>query len=404
MKRDYIVMRGKSGDRNARHNWRPVSTRGSSPDVQPTPDADAADLRAQIEALDEAEYHDAYNDPEVINLAPTDGLLKLIAPLASTGATPALAPGNEGGGRWGLQAVGALDSHRTGRGIRVAVLDTGIDLQHPAFFSLLTKGRIVLRNFTEGAPDDVRDTYGHGTHCAGIIAASSNIAGQRISIAPDIERLIVGKVMGPGGNTNLALIEAIEWAAAQGAHIISMSLGIDFPGMVDRLTKAQMPVSAATSRALKEYRETVGLFSKLADTMSSRNVLLVAATGNESKRPSYTIDVMPPAASEYVLKVGAVGQSNGALSIAHFSNTGADLVAPGVDILSAGLHGGWTSMSGTSMATPHAAGVAALWAEQIKAVKGELYYRDLFVELLGSAKPLEAGRADVGRGMLRAPS
>lgn len=137
--------------------------------------------------------------------------------------------------------------------------------------------------------------------------------------------------------------------------------------------------------------------------MSARNVLLVAATGNESERPGYTIDVTPPAASEHVLKVGAVGMANGALTIARFSNTGPDLVAPGVDIVSAGRNGGLTSMSGTSMATLHVAGVAALWSERLRAANGQLFFRDLLVDLPGAVQPLNASRADVGRGLLRAP-
>lgn len=402
MKKSYIVLRGRPSDPNARRNWGPLGTRGTGPDIEPASTDDAAVFRAEIADLDAAELQEANDDPGVLNLVPTDGPLKLIAPMAVS--EPAMAPVNGGGSSWGLQAVGALDSLSTGRGIRVAVLDTGIDLTHPAFLPLLTTNRILVRNFTDGAPDNVSDRHGHGTHCAGTIAGGE-VGGQRIGIAPGIECLIVGKVLGDGGNTNGALLKAIDWAVAEGAHIISMSLGIDFPGMVDKLVQRdRIPLPAATSRALKEYRETVGLFGKLADSMSARNVLLVAATGNESDRPAYTIDVTPPAASEHVLKVGAVGMSNGALTIARFSNTGPDLVAPGVDIVSAGRNGGLTSMSGTSMATPHVAGVAALWAERIKAANhGLLFFQDLLVDLLGAVQPLDAGRADVGRGLLRAP-
>jgi subtilisin family serine protease len=378
-----------------------MATRGSGPDIQPASSSSAFNFHTTIETLDDTELQNAYDDPKVLNLAPTDGPLKLIEPLAD--AAPAIAPGNGGTSAWGLQAVGALDSASAGRGIRVAVLDTGINLKHAAFLPLLMRGRIVVRNFTEGAQDNVADTHGHGTHCAGVIAGS-DVNGQRIGIAPELDRLIVGKVLGRGGNTNAALVEAINWAMAEGAHIISMSLGIDFPGMVDRLVNEDgVPLQAATSKALKQYRETVSLFGKLADLMKTREVLLVAATGNESNRPAYTIDVTPPAASEHVLKVGAVGQVNGVLSIARFSNTGPDLVAPGVDIVSAGRDGGLVSMTGTSMATPHVAGVAALWAEQILATEGQVGFPELLLKLLGSVRPLDAKRADVGQGLLTAP-
>lgn len=316
---------------------------------------------------------------------------------------PAGIAAGTGAPSWGLEAVGALSSLSTGRGIRVAVLDTGIDLHHPAFLPLLLKSRVVVRNFTEGPADDVSDTHGHGTHCAGTIAGGE-VGGQRIGVAPDVERLIVGKVMGRGGNANATLVEAIDWAVAEGAHIISMSLGIDFPRMVETLhLEKHMPLKAATSQALKQYRETVGLFSKLADSMNARNVLLVAATGNESERPTYTIDVTPPAASEHVLKVGAVALAGGVPQVAAFSNTGPDLVAPGVDIMSAAAGGGLKVMSGTSMAVPHVAGVAALWAERIKSMHGKVLFQDLVADLLGATQRLDARRADVGRGLVRAP-
>lgn len=401
MKQGYIVLRGSPADRGDRGTWGPMRTSGRGPDIQTDSAGDAANVRADIDVLDDNELQEAFDDPAVLNIAPTDGPLKLIEPLSS--ATPAGIAADSGAPPWGLEAVGALSSMSTGRGIRVAVLDTGIDLRHPAFLPLLQKSRIVVRNFTEGPADDVSDTHGHGTHCAGTIAGGE-VGGQRIGVAPDVERLIVGKVMGRGGNANATLVEAIDWAVAEGAHIISMSLGIDFPRMVETLhLEKHLPLQAATSQALEQYRETVGLFSKLADAMNARNVLLVAATGNESERPAYTIDVTPPAASEHVLKVGAVALGGGAPHVAAFSNTGPDLVAPGVDIVSAAAGGGLKAMSGASMAVPHVAGVAALWAERIKSMHGMVSFQDLVADLLGATQRLDARRADVGRGLVRAP-
>lgn len=351
-----------------------------------------------LETLSDADFEERVRAPEVLGGAPADVPLQLIVPMKRSAE---MAPGTEE--VWGLDAVGALTSPHTGRGISVAVLDTGLAQDHEAFASLRAQDRIVSRNFTQGPADDVTDSDGHGTHCAGTIAGGT-VDDRRIGIAPDIERLIIGKVLGQGGGSNETLIEAIEWAVSQNAQIVSMSLGIDFIGLTDRWERGGLPRHAAVSRALKQYRETVRLFGKFADFLSDRNVLLVAATGNESSRPRFTIDVAPPAASEHFVKVGAVGRpEQGSYSIAEFSNTGPDLVAPGVDIVSADAHGRLISMSGTSMATPHVAGVAALWAEHILARDGRVSYQDIKVELLGSANPIDGSRNDFGRGMARAP-
>lgn len=352
-----------------------------------------------IADLDEGEARDATANPDIANIAAADVPLDLIKPMAG-------APGNAKLPPWGLEAVGALASSRTGRGVRVAVLDTGIKDNHPAFEHLRAQNKIIVRNFTSGAPNDASDTNpdGHGTHCAGTIAGGI-VAGQRIGIAPDIDRLIIGKVLGEGGNTNETILNAIDWAVREKADIISMSLGINFPALVEYLHKSkEYPLQAATSVALQQYRDTVTLYAKLADFLNERNVLLVAATGNDSRRPGFTVDVSPPAASEFILKVGAVSRPiGGAVSVAAFSNTGAELVAPGVDIVSAGLDDGLHSLSGTSMATPHVVGVAALWAEQNKAANGRVIVDYLRADLLASAQPLDGRHADLGRGMVRAP-
>jgi subtilisin family serine protease len=302
---------------------------------------------------------------------------------------------------WGLEAVGALGSSRTGAGITVAVLDTGCDTAHSAFARLKAAGKIAGRNFTAGAADDVADTHGHGTHCAGTICGGT-VDGRRIGVAPGIEKLVIGKVLGAGGGDNAKILQAIQWAAMEGAQIISMSLGIDFPGYVEELhTHRGLPIPAATSVALRDYRETVSAFGKLSDFLSNLGVLVVAASGNESQRPEYRIDKSPPAASPNIISVGAVGKSN---AIAEFSNTGCDLVAPGVDIVSARKGGGLSTKSGTSMATPHVVGVAALWAEQLLA-QGNLSHQTLKAELLASAKRVAGGAVeDFGSGLATAPA
>ncbi len=305
---------------------------------------------------------------------------------------------------WGVEAVGALTSPMTGSGVTVAVLDTGIEASHPAFSGI----DVVQRDFT-GSGDG--DTNGHGTHCAGTIAGR-DVDGTRIGVATGVTRLLVGKVLGGSGGGSDTIAEAIQWCVDEGASVISMSLGIDFPGFVKRLTGAGWPVEAATSRALSAYRDNLRLLEALAAYVGAQfrfgqSALLVAAAGNESRRSApqpYTIDVAPPAASRGFLSVAAVGRSGDGVEVAAFSNTGAKIAGPGVDVTSAGLGGGLRSLSGTSMATPHVAGVAALWAERLLAQTGTVDPAQLMGALTGNARAIESlSLADGGAGMVRAP-
>ena len=347
--------------------------------------------------------------PEQLSDLKTDGTVRAAAPVMPLRLVEpeqsTVEPSGEGS-TWGIRAVGADTSPFDGSGITVAVLDTGIDASHPAFASVA----VIEKDFT-GEGDG--DAHGHGTHCAGTILGA-DVEGLRIGIARNIDRVLVGKVLGAGGGDTQAILDAVSWAVAEGAQVISMSLGIDFPGMVESLRGKGVPSRAATSMALAAYRDNVRIFDTIADLAKfsgpfGRGSVIVAASGNESHREStpdsdqtYVIDAAPPATADGILSVGALSQQEGEYGIAAFSNTNPDLSGPGVDILSAAAGGGLKGMSGTSMATPHVAGVAALWAQKLQqeqAMKVDV----LKGALVERTQKTALSFAEAGRGMVYAP-
>ncbi|ANZ42957.1 hypothetical protein BBK82_22885 [Lentzea guizhouensis] len=220
----------------------------------------------------------------------------------------------------------------TGKGVKVAVLDTGVDEKHPD----LQGQQLAEKNFTD-SPDNT-DEVGHGTHVASTIASKG---AQHRGVAPDAQ-LLDGKVCFPGGCPDSAILAGMQWAADQGAQVVNMSLGgYDTPD-VD-------PIEDAVNRI---SRETGALF--------------VVAAGN-SGRPE---TIGSPGSAESALTVGAVDRND---AIAPFSSRGPaadgavkpDVTAPGVGITAAeaGTQG-HVAMDGTSMATPHVAGVVALLKQQ----------------------------------------
>jgi subtilisin family serine protease len=295
------------------------------------------------------------------------------------------------GDNWGIASIkaDALDE-TAGEGAKVAVLDTGI-VDHEAFDGLDP----IKRNFTAESDEDLN---GHGTHCAGTIFGQ-DVGGRRIGVARGVRKPLIGKVLGEGGGGSETIFEAILWAQSSGANVISMSLGIDFPGFQRRLAMSGYADVEATSIALQAYRENVRMFDKLSQLFSHATVinapLLIAAAGNESKRPEYSIAVAPPAAADEILSVAAIDSHQ---NVAYFSNTLADCCAPGVGILSASHTGGLKLLSGTSMATPHVAGIAAVEAVKL-AKSGRFTAQELRQSVLANTTPIPAlSKADVGRG------
>jgi subtilisin family serine protease len=361
-------------------------------------------LAVDLERLGPKDVSDAKRDPRVLAIG-RPMPLTLIRPKLVGSFVDQLRESP-----WGLEAVGATSTQYTGRGVIVAVLDTGIDAGHESFKDM----ELTQKDFTgEGTNDD----DGHGTHCAGTIFGRGDKSA-RIGVAPGVEKALIAKVVGRNGATIEAVCRAIIWAFEEGAHVISMSLGIDFPGMVTQMEGEGLPVDLAVSRALELYRDNLKIFETMVQSISSRgqqlshSPLIVAATGNESRRDvrtDYTIGACPPANTTGVLAVGAMQkvENEPNFTIAAFSNTKPDVVAPGVNVLSASAGGGYVSMDGTSMATPHAAGVAALWVEKMMSTETHVDAQDVLNAVRHSARREgfsdSLTREDIGSGLVQVP-
>jgi subtilisin family serine protease len=364
--------------------------------VPPDPMVETAELTA-------TEAHDSQRDPSILAMARAMPL-KLIEPVAGPEPAAAAAP------TWGVTAVGAVASPFSGAGVRVAILDTGIDAAHPAFQGV----NLIQQDFSGSGNGD---GHGHGTHCAGTVFGR-DVAGTRIGVARGVTEALIGRVLGSDGSgSSEMLFDALKWASSNNAKVISMSLGFDFPGLVDDLVNKQnVPAILAGSMALEAYRMNLRVFDQLMGMMRALaefngGVVVVAASGNESERqidPNFEVSASLPAAAEGVVSVGALREDPAGLKVADFSNTNPILSAPGVGVISAKKGGGLRSMNGTSMACPHVAGVAALWWEALASAGVPLTNRAVEARMLASAirSPFAPGAdvADRGQGLAQAPS
>lgn len=313
---------------------------------------------------------------------------------------------------WGIDATRATQSVRTGAGVTVAILDTGIVREHPAFERF--GKNMECRDFTiDSENDHAVDTDGHGTHCAGTIFGGP-VDGTRIGVAPGVSRALVAKVLSEKGGNSAMLFDALNWANRKDANIVSMSLGFDFPKMIE-IMENEMPKEVAASNALVVFGQNLRAFDALmasfrASAFVGRDMLVVAAAGNESQRdrdPNHLISASLPAAATGVISVAAYGQRGRNYAVSSFSNIDALIAAPGEDIVSAGYQGGFATMSGTSQACPHVAGLAALWWEEI-AKSGETPTPDkvrerLLTNFTLSGLPRDCDERHRGRGRALAP-
>lgn len=240
---------------------------------------------------------------------------------------------NKGGGKpapseptqvipWGIDRIDAELSWNisTGYGVKVAVVDTGIDTKHPDLKANI-KGGISFVTGSRGYKDD----NGHGTHVAGTIAAIDNDIGV-VGVAPDASLYGVKVLDRKGSGYMSDVIAGIDWSASNGMQVITMSLGA---------SSGSASLQAAVNNAYNQ------------------GIVIVAAAGNNGGSIGY------PAAYESVIAVTATDNNN---ILAYFSSRGpeAELTAPGVSIYSTYKNGGYSTLSGTSMATPHVTGTVAL--------------------------------------------
>jgi serine protease len=205
---------------------------------------------------------------------------------------------------WGLDAVNAPEAwtalgHK-GTGIKVCILDTGIDMGHPEFYRGGVSIVKAAQNFTT-SPNGTNDIVGHGTHVAGTIAGQLNASGSYIGVAPGVD-LYIAKVLGDDGSGLTSwILNGANWCAAQGANILSMSLG----------------------GSLKSKTE-----EKAYDAIYNSGKLIIAAAGNDgTSRLSY------PAGYANVISVAAVDENLAKASFSQY-NSDVELAAPGVNTLS----------------------------------------------------------------------
>lgn len=269
-----------------------------------------------------------------------------------------------------------------GKGSTVAVLDTGVDAGHPDL-----AGRIALAKDFTGSSHGADDLIGHGTHVASTIAGTGAASGgKERGVAPGAN-LIIGKVLGDSGyGYDSDIIDGMEWAVAQHADVISMSLGSQLAA-----TTCDDPIAQA-----------------LNQLSASSTSLFVVAAGNMGPRQN---TVSSPGCATSALTVGAVDakdataqfSSRGPVGVSHIVKP--EIAAPGVNILAAAAGGrgvyAYQTMSGTSMATPHVSGAAAIAKEAHPTMTGaqikELLTSSANPTVPGTAQEVGAGRLDIAR-------
>ncbi|WGF87352.1 S8 family peptidase [Marinivivus vitaminiproducens] len=258
----------------------------------------------------------------------------------------------------------------TGRGVKVAVLDTGIDANHP---DLTIAGGVSFVPDSESWHDD----QGHGTHCAGIVAARNDDKGT-VGVAPDAELYAIKVLSGDGSGQFSWILAGLGWALENGMDVVSMSLGSD--------------VEEAGTECPLAYQ-------RAAEQLADAGCIVIAAAGNSGEGPGNPWVGIPARCDGYM----AVAAVDAEKQLAPFSSRGPDelgpgqaveIAAPGVDINSTVPGGGYEVFSGTSMACPHVAGAAAL----VKQTFPDWSAQQIRERLRGGASDLPPAGRDVGTG------
>jgi len=283
---------------------------------------------------------------EGVQLPSIESIIKPFTPRARQAALP-----------WGITRVNAGKAWTLtkGAGVKVAVIDTGIDYNHPTLKPNIKGG---FNAVDQSKSDDFMDDNGHGTHVAGTIAGAGDARGVS-GVAPEAALYGVKVLDAEGSGTVAGVIAGIQWAADNHMDVANMSLGSD---------ESDQSLADAVAAAAKA------------------GLTIIAAAGNSSGPVGY------PAAYPECIAVSASDKTD---KLASFSSFGPQvaIIAPGVNILSTYMGGGYKTLSGTSMATPHVTGLAAL-AVAAKGARGTDAIR---AALQAAASPL-AGLSPVQQG------
>jgi len=281
-------------------------------------------------------------------------------------------------GSWAMHSINIINSKYTGKGVNIAILDTGFNLNHPDF-----SGRSVSsKSFISG--EEVNDQNGHGSHCIGLAAGNINhVTKVRYGVAKGAN-IFAGKVLSnEGSGSDSSILAGMEWAITNHCRIISMSLGAEvFPG--------------------ESYSN---IYNDIAKRALAKGTLIIAAAGNESRRDKGMISpVGHPANCPAIMAVAALDRK---LNVAYFSCGGlnpdggqVDIAAPGVDVYSSWKEPSeYNTISGTSMATPITAGVAALFCEAYPGSSAS----DIWMYITQNAMRLDINSSDIGAGFIQPP-